>query len=153
MTTTRSSPTSTPRSTTCAVSASPTASIGIVGFCFGGRVSFLVALERSRSARPSASTAAASSPPASRSSPRSSTASPTLQTPWLGLFGDRDESIPVDDVEQLRDALGGAPVDTEVVRYADAEHGFHCDVRGAYNADAAADAWTRTLDWFARHLA
>ena len=58
-----------------------------------------------RSAPPSASTAAASSPRASRSSPRSSTARRPSQTPWLGLFGDLDESIPVDDVEQLRAAL------------------------------------------------
>ncbi len=77
----------------------------------------------------------------------------TMQAPWLGLFGDRDESIPVDDVEQLRDALGAASVDAEVVRYPDAEHGFHCDARPSYNADAAADGWTRTLDWFGRHLA
>ena len=58
-----------------------------------------------------------------------------MQTPWLGLFGDLDGSIPVDDVEQLRTALADAPVDTEVVRYADAEHGFHCDARPSYNAD------------------
>ena len=45
-----------------------------------------------------------------------------------------------------------APVDTEVVRYADAEHGFHCDVRADYHAEAAADAWGRTLAWFAKYL-
>jgi len=77
----------------------------------------------------------------------------TLQTPWLGLFGDRDESIPVEDVEQLREALKSASVPTEIVRYADAGHGFHCDVRDAYNETAAKDAWGRTLDWFDRHLA
>ena len=60
-----------------------------------------------------------------------------LQTPWLGLFGDQDAGIPVDDVEALRAALADAPVDSEIVRYADAEHGFHCDVRPAYNPAAA----------------
>jgi carboxymethylenebutenolidase len=39
-----------------------------------------------------------------------------------------------------------------VVRYADAEHGFHCDARDAYHEDSAKDAWQRTLDWFATHL-
>ena len=76
----------------------------------------------------------------------------SLKTPWLGLFGDEDGSIPIDDVEQLRDALTSVGPDTEVVRYADAEHGFHCDVRESYHADAAADAWQRTLAWFAAHL-
>ena len=77
---------------------------------------------------------------------------PSLQTPWLGLFGDQDASIPVDDVEQLRVALREAKVDTEIVRYADAGHGFHCDRRSDYRADDAADAWRRALDWFASHL-
>jgi carboxymethylenebutenolidase len=75
-----------------------------------------------------------------------------LQTPWLGLFGDQDASIPVDDVEQLRAALTNAPVDTEVVRYAESGHGFHCDQRADYHPDDAADAWKRMLDWFAAHL-
>ena len=75
-----------------------------------------------------------------------------MQTPWLGLFGDEDASIPVEDVEQIRGALRATPVDTEVVRYADAKHGFHCDVRADYHPDAAADAWRRTLDWFAKYL-
>ena len=76
----------------------------------------------------------------------------SLQTPWLGLFGDQDASIPVDDVEQLREALRGAKVDTDIVRYADAGHGFHCDQRPDYRPEDAADAWRRALDWFASHL-
>ena len=75
------------------------------------------------------------------------------QTPWLGLFGDQDQGIPVDDVETpARDAGEGAPVATEIVRYADAEHGFHCNERPSYNEAAANDAWARTLDWFGRQL-
>jgi carboxymethylenebutenolidase len=125
--------------------------IGVVGFCFGGRVSFLVALRRALGASvgfygggivkgrfpqfPALAGDAAS-----------------LQTPWLGLFGDDDASIPVDDVEQLRSALTAAKVDTEIVRYADAGHGFHCDKRDDFRPDAAADAWQRTLEWFGTHL-
>jgi carboxymethylenebutenolidase len=76
-----------------------------------------------------------------------------LQTPWLGLFGDLDKGIPVDDVEVLRAAVGDAEVVADIVRYADADHGFHCDARDAYHPESAADAWTRTLGWFATHLA
>ena len=75
-----------------------------------------------------------------------------LQTPWLGLFGDEDSSIPVEDVERLRQELDGADVPHEVVRYAGAEHGFHCDQRPSYHAEAATDAWARTLAWFEEHL-
>jgi carboxymethylenebutenolidase len=76
-----------------------------------------------------------------------------LKTPWLGLFGDEDRSIPVEDVETLRGALGAAKVESEIVRYAGAGHGFHCDERPDYAEAAAKDAWARTLDWFAAHLA
>jgi carboxymethylenebutenolidase len=76
-----------------------------------------------------------------------------LQTPWLGLFGDRDQSIPVEDVERLREALQVAPVASEIVRYPEAQHGFHCDLRDSYDETAAKDAWNRTLAWFDAHLA
>jgi carboxymethylenebutenolidase len=76
-----------------------------------------------------------------------------LQTPWLGIFGDLDGSIPVEDVELLRARLGAIDRPTEVLRYATAEHGFHCDVRPSYHAEASTDAWARTLAWFQDHLA
>jgi len=125
--------------------------IGIVGFCFGGRVSFLVAAQRALGGAVGfygGGIVNARFP----QFPALIDHAPTMQTPWLGLFGDRDESIPAADVEQLRDALKGAPVDADVVRYADAEHGFHCDARESYDAAAAADAWNRTLEWFGAHL-
>ena len=126
-------------------------SIGIVGFCFGGRVSFLVSAERAIGAAAGfygGGIVTARFPQFPALVERAA----TLETPWLGLFGDLDESIPAADVEQLREALIAAPVPTEVVRYADAEHGFNCDARPSYNAEAAADAWSRALDWFAGHL-
>lgn len=44
-------------------------------------------------------------------------------------------------------------MDTEIVRYPDAEHGFNCNDRPAvYNEAAARDAWSRTVDWFGTHL-
>jgi len=125
--------------------------IGIVGFCFGGRVTFLVALRRALGAAVGfygGGIVTARSP----QFPALVGEVGSLRTPWLGLFGDQDGSIPVDDVEQLRTALSEAPVDTEVVRYADAGHGFHCDMRPDYRPDEAADAWTRAMTWFDRHL-
>ena len=76
----------------------------------------------------------------------------SLRAPWLGLYGDLDHGIPVDQVEDLRAATATSPVETEVVRYADADHGFNCDARPSYHPASAADAWSRTLAWFDRHL-
>jgi carboxymethylenebutenolidase len=125
--------------------------IGIVGFCFGGRVSFLVALRRALGAAVGfygGGIVKGRFP----QFPALVDEVGALQTPWLGLFGDTDASIPVEDVETLRTALESAPVATEIVRYAAAGHGFHCDQRPDYRPDDAADAWRRALDWFTSHL-
>jgi carboxymethylenebutenolidase len=76
-----------------------------------------------------------------------------LQTPWLGMYGDQDLSIPVDEVEWLRTATESAPKPAEVVRYPDANHGFHCDARDSYHEESAKDGWQRTLRWLDAHLA
>jgi len=126
--------------------------IGIVGFCFGGRVTFLVAARRAIGAAVGFYGAGIVTKGALPFDPIVGEAA-TLQTPWLGLFGDEDTSIPVDDVEQLRRALAAAPVDADVVRYAGAQHGFHCDARpDHFDAEAAADGWQRALAWFEGHL-
>ena len=125
---------------------------GIVGFCMGGRVVFLVAVERALGA---AATFYGGGIVTARfpQFPALVDRAPRLETPWLGLFGDEDESIPVEDVERLRSALAPAPVDWDIVRYPDAGHGFHCEARPAhYHREAAADGWSRPLAWFAKHL-
>ena len=78
---------------------------------------------------------------------------PAIVHPWLGLYGDEDPSIPVEQVEALRDAAATATAPTEIIRYAAAGHGFNCDARpDHFNAAAAADGWSRMLAFFAEHL-
>ena len=77
---------------------------------------------------------------------------PTLQSPWIGFFGDLDGSIPTNEVEGLRSAVEKAGPDTEVVRYPEANHGFHCDARSSYHEASAKDAWARTLAFLESHL-
>ena len=76
-----------------------------------------------------------------------------MQSPWLGLFGDLDPAIPTHEVERLEAAVAKAAPETEVVRYPDANHGFHCDARSSYHEASAKDAWQRTLTFLDRHLA
>jgi len=128
------------------------AHIGIVGFCFGGRVSFLASLLRPLGAGVGFYGGGIVSGRLPGFPPLVDEAA-GLQAPWLGLFGDLDAHIPIADVEALRTALDAASVPTEIVRYADADHGFHCDARGAYHQPSARDAWARTLAWFDRFLA
>ncbi len=67
--------------------------------------------------------------------------------PMLMHFGERDQSIPLADVEAIRRAHPDA-----TVHLYDADHGFNCDHRSQYDAEAAALARQRTLAFFAQHL-
>ena len=127
--------------------------IGIVGFCMGGRVTFLVAAHEALGAGVGFYGGGIVTG-RTEGMPALLDLVPDLRTPWLGLFGDADPSIPVEDVERVREALNaGADVDTSIVRYPGAEHGFHCDVRDSYHGASATDAWRRTLEWLDTHLA
>jgi carboxymethylenebutenolidase len=125
-------------------------SVGVVGFCMGGSVSFLAAARRPLGA---AVTFYGGGVAEGRfGMPALVELAPQLQTPWLGLFGDQDQTIPVEQVEALRTAAASAPVATEIVRYADAEHGFHCDARSSYHEASAKEAWALALQWFDSNL-
>lgn len=127
--------------------------MGVVGFCFGGRVTFLVTARRSLGAGVTFYGGGIMST-GMLGLPSLIGEAGTLPTPWLGLFGDEDAQISVADIEQLEAAVQSTPVDTEVVRYPGAGHGFHNDVRSAlYHEEAANDAWRRTLDFLDAHLA
>jgi carboxymethylenebutenolidase len=127
------------------------ADTAITGFCMGGTVALWAAAEHALGA---AVTWYGGGVGQGRFGfPPLVEVAPGLRTPWLGLFGDRDSGIPVDDVERLRDAAATATVPTEVVRYPEAEHGFNCDERPSYHPESAADGWRRMLAWFDRHLA
>lgn len=76
-----------------------------------------------------------------------------LRCPVLGFYGDQDQGIPLDTVEQMRAALLAAGrIDSEIIVYPGADHGFHADYRPMYDAAAATDAWTRLSTLFAERL-
>ena len=133
--------------------------IGIVGFCMGGRTTFLVAGHEALGAGVGFYGGGIVTG-RTEGMPALLDLVPDLRTPWLGLFGDADPSIPVEDVERVRDALNSAghdqsvrALDTSIVRYPEADHGFHCDARDAYHEASATDAWQHTLEWLDAHLA
>jgi carboxymethylenebutenolidase len=122
----------------------------ITGFCMGGSVALITAARQALGAAVSFYGGGVSQgrfgfPPLVE-------VAPSLRTPWLGLYGDLDKGIPVEEVEALRAAAAKAAVDTEVVRYPDADHGFNCDARASYHPASARDAWDRMLRWFEAHI-
>jgi carboxymethylenebutenolidase len=129
----------------------PASKIGVVGYCLGGTLATYAAAHGTFAA-------AVSYYGSGLTDGRYGLAPlvdvvPSLTSPWLGFFGDRDPVIPPADVEVLRSAASRALVPTAVVRYAQAGHAFNNEDRAeAFNAEASADAWKRTVYWFARHL-
>jgi carboxymethylenebutenolidase len=128
----------------------PQERIGVVGFCMGGTVTLVTAARRPVGA---AVTFYGGGVTEGRFGfPPLVEVATGLRAPWLGLYGDLDQGIPVEGVEQLRAAAAGSGQTTEIIRYPEAGHGFHCDQRASFEAKSAEDAWARTLAWFNEHL-
>ncbi len=118
--------------------------IGVIGWCFGGGWSLQTALlfpDRLNAAvmyygKPVDDVKALS----------------TLRMPLMGFFGEQDMGISVQDVQAFQKALQAAGVNAEIHEYPDAGHAFANPSGDRYRPAAAADAWKRTLAFFARYL-
>lgn len=118
--------------------------IGITGFCMGGRISFLSACTI-----PSLKAAA---PFYGGGIGGLLDRAAGISCPMLLFFGDQDPFIPNQEVATIRTTLGSLGKNAEVQVYPGAPHGFFCNERDSYRADAAADAWKRLTTFLARHL-
>ena len=121
--------------------------IGCIGFCFGGHIAYLAATLPSIKA--TASFYGAGIPTFTPGGGEPTIArTPDIQSILYAFFGLDDASIPPAHIEQIEAALQQRQIPYKIFRYAGAEHGFFCDRRAAYNAAAAADAWTQVLALF-----
>jgi carboxymethylenebutenolidase len=78
---------------------------------------------------------------------------PQVSCPLLCSFGGLDQGIPPEKVKEFEDALKKAGKQADIKIYPGAKHGFFNDTRPeAYNAEAAADAWQRTLRFFKERM-
>ena len=71
---------------------------------------------------------------------------------WLGLYGAADTGIPLDTVEAFAKVHAQTRPQVQIVTYP-ANHGFHCNQRGSFDAASAKLAHERTLAFLAEHLA
>ena len=111
---------------------------GIVGYCMGGTASFLA------SCRVPGFKAAVSY----YGGMIGKFADEKPKCPLMMHFGEKDEGIPMATVEDIKKKQPQA----ETFTYPDAPHGFACDERGSFRAEARDIAWKRTTDFFAKHL-
>ena len=75
-----------------------------------------------------------------------------LKAPVLGLYAEKDNGIPLADVDKMKEALKAAgKTSSDIIVYPGAQHGFHADYRPSYNKDAAEDAWAKMLAFFKKN--
>ncbi len=121
--------------------------VGCIGFCFGGHVAYLAATLPEVKATASFYGAGITTTTPGGGEPTLSR-TPEITGTLYAFFGTADASIPPDHVDQIEIALQQAGIRHRILRYEGADHGFFCDQRDSYNANAAADAWAVVLDLF-----
>ena len=113
--------------------------VGMVGYCYGGLLTWRSACELDGlSAAVAYYGGGTTTPDEIKRKPK---------CPVLAHYGERDKHISVESVEAFRKAHP----EVEVHLYP-ADHGFNCDHRGSWNAEAAKLARERSLAFFAKHL-
>jgi carboxymethylenebutenolidase len=111
----------------------------IVGFCMGGSIAFLAATKLN----------GLSAAIGFYGGQIAKNADEKPKVPTQLHFGEKDASIPMSDVELIKQKRGG---DCEIYVYPDAQHGFNCEERGSYNEAAAKLARERSRAFLAKHL-
>jgi len=126
-----------------------TASLGITGFCWGGRVVWLYA---AHSPALKAGVAWYGPLAGTDNEVRPHTAielASQIKAPVLGLYAGLDQNITAADREAMKKALADAGNKKSTIEvFDDAQHGFNADYRPSYNEKDAKEGWARMLAWF-----
>jgi carboxymethylenebutenolidase len=122
--------------------------LGVIGFCRGGRQTWLYAAHN-----PTLKAAVAFYGPVMGTKtdiqPRTvAEIADQIKCPLLGLYGAKDPGIAVDDVRAAEAKAKAAGKSVDIVVYPDAGHGFHADYRPSYRQADADDGWKRAIAWF-----
>jgi len=125
--------------------------VGIVGFCMGGRISYLMAV-RNQELKAAAVYYGGGIMKARGEGPSPFEQSDRITCPVAGFFGRDDVSPSPEDVQKIGAELGRLGKVHEFHSYDGAGHAFMGKGRGSYREDAAKDAWPKTLTWFQRYL-
>ena len=115
--------------------------VGMVGFCFGGGVTWQVAAHM-----PELLAAVTFYGP-----PPDVEDVPNINAAVLAMYGELDGRIN-DTIPAIEDAMAANKKIYEKMIYPNADHAFHNDTSPRFNPEAAKDAWERTLAWFQQYV-
>jgi len=118
--------------------------VGVVGFCMGGALSLYTATKNPH---------VGACVVFYGGHPNVKPDLPNLHAPVLGLYAARDGFVTPDSVHQLESKLKELGKQIEAHIYPGTDHAFFNDTRPeVYDADAADDAWRRTVQFLRKHL-
>lgn len=132
--------------------------IGVVGFCMGGRFTFLAAATHADQIKAGVAYyggGISSNPdgqPDGFGRPDLLNQADKIQAPMMFMYGTEDQLIAADEHQRVALAMSTAKKSYAINVFAGAPHGFDSDRRANYNAAAAEEAWDRTLQFFDRHV-
>lgn len=130
------------------------AKLGITGFCWGGRITWLYAAHNPALKAGVAWYGRLVGERSALTPAHPIDLAGRLHAPVLGLYGGQDGGIPLDSVDKMKSALAaGSPAArrSEFVIHPDAPHAFHADYRPTFRKEAAEDGWRRCAAWFKTH--
>ena len=127
------------------------AKLAITGFCWGGRIVWLYTAYNPKVKAGVAwyGRLVGESTPLTPKHPIDIAA--RLKIPVLGLYGGKDDGIPIQTVEQMRGNLKTGDSASEIIVYPNAPHGFFADYRPSYRKEQAEDGWKQLQAWFKQH--
>lgn len=125
--------------------------LGITGFCWGGRITWLYAAHNPK-VKAGVAWYGRLVGDATELTPKNPVdIASTLKVPVLGLYGGKDTGIPLNTVEQMRDRLKSSSSKSEIIVYPEAPHAFFADYRPSYREQEAKEGWKRLQAWFKKH--
>jgi carboxymethylenebutenolidase len=125
--------------------------LGITGFCWGGRITWLYTAHNPKVDAGVAWYGRLVGDKSEMTPSHPIDLVDKINAPVLGLYGGADAGIPNDTVERMNEALKKAGRKSTIHLYPDTPHAFHADYRPSYRKEQADDGWKRALEWFRKH--
>jgi carboxymethylenebutenolidase len=125
--------------------------LAVTGFCWGGRITWLYAAHNANLKAGVAWYGRLRGEATELQPKYPLDIAAEIDAPVLGLYGGKDQGIPLDDVEAMRTALKAAGKPSEITVFPEAGHAFLADYRPSFRAEDAAAGWAACLAWFRQH--
>jgi carboxymethylenebutenolidase len=125
--------------------------LAITGFCWGGRITWMYAAHNPNVKAGGAWYGSVVGKADEMRPTHPVDVAAKIKGAVLGLYGGKDQGIPLDTLDKMRDAIKAAGGSSQIIVYPEAPHGFNADYRPSYRPDEAKEAWAKLLAWFAAH--